>query len=97
MANVRNGNTYYIDTQYSSSEELAVKGLRVTDIIVTTTGTTASVILQDSSTANIKFRADEATSGVTTHFPLKSPIVFPNGIRPSTLTNCVVTVVFERL
>lgn len=94
MANVRNANSYYIDTQYSASEELAVKNIVVTCVVVTATAASGRIVLADSDTATTKLDLRVVTSGASQVFDFsESPIVFPNGIRPVTLTNAVATVI----
>jgi hypothetical protein len=99
LSNVRNGNTFFIDTQYSaSSDELVIAGVRVPYIIVSSSATTNQVILSDSVTGinKIKFQNIDNTgnAGDTRVFDFsENPILFPNGIRPTTLTKCVVTCV----
>jgi hypothetical protein len=97
MANVRSANTFYIDTQYSvAADELAVKNIRVLGVTVTATAASAIIVLADSSTATNKLDLRVATSGDSAHFDFSdSPVVFPNGIRPKTLTNALVTVIVE--
>lgn len=98
MANVRNANSFYIDTQYAvAADQLAVKGLSVTNILVTATAANGRVVLQDiTSTPTNKVDLRVATSGDTQNFEFSSQqLLFPNGIRPSTLTNAVVTVIFQ--
>lgn len=97
MANVRSSNTYHIDTQYSTSEELAEKSLSVTGIVMVSTGANAILVLSDSSTGTKKIELRLATSGETLHIPLDAgPIHFPNGIRPTTVTNCRATVILAK-
>lgn len=93
MANVRNSNTWYIDTAASS---LAIANLKVSYVIVTATAAAAILNLQDVTTTANKANLRVATSGdsVVFDFSLK-PLVFPNGILPSTVTNCVATCVLE--
>ena len=96
MANVRNSNTFYIDTQYSAaSDELAIKNIKVVYAIVTATAGNGRVVLGDSSVAT-KIDLREATSGATAYFDFSDkPLVFSTSIRPTTLTNAVVTLVIE--
>lgn len=96
MANVRNSNTFYIDTQYSSAaDELAVKNIKVVYAIVTATASSGRVVLGDSSIAT-KIDLREAVSGTTAYFDFSNkPLVFSTSIRPTTLSNAVVTLVIE--
>jgi hypothetical protein len=97
MANVRSANTFYIDTQYSTgSDELAIKNIRVLQITITATSANAVLLLADSTTGTKKLDLRVATSGASQIFDFSdSPVVFPNGIKPTTLTNAVATVVIE--
>lgn len=95
MANKRNANTYYIDKVFATNEELVEKNLLVTDIIVAATAANAILELSDSN-GDKKILVDVATNGDSIHLPLRTPIRFPTGIRPTTVTNCVATVIFEK-
>ncbi len=96
MANTRNANTFYIDTQYSvSADELAVKNVKVVSITVTATSSGGQVVLSDSN-GNAKIDLRVATSDETQQFVFnENPIVFPTGIRPTTLTDAIVTCVIQ--
>ena len=94
MANARAANTYYIDTQYSTNEELAGKNLKVLGVIMSSTNTNAVLVLTDSGTSKLDFRI--AASGESKHFDFsKSPILFSTSVRPTTLTNAKATVILE--
>jgi hypothetical protein len=97
VANVRNANTFYIDTQRSTAaDDLVVKNIKVTDVIVTVSAAGGQVILSDVSTTNVKLSLKVATDEETKHFKFHaSPILFPNGISATTLTNAVVTCVIQ--
>lgn len=93
MANIRNSNTFYID---GTAQTLDVKNIKVTHISLTATGANAVLVLKDVSTGNLKIDLRVATSGVTTVFPFETnPLVFPNGINPSTVTNAVATLMLQ--
>jgi len=96
MANKRNANTFYIDTQYSAAaDELAVKNVRVTHIIATSTGVNATCIIADSSVADkieIRIAADDTTQIFDF---ADNPIVFSTSIRPTTLTNMHLTCIIN--
>lgn len=89
MANRRNGNSFYIDTQYSAStDDLATPNIRVTQIVVSATAANAILVLSDPTTGDNKAEFRVATSGDSSRFPFyDNPLVFPNGIRVLTLTN----------
>lgn len=97
MANIRSSNTFYIDTQYSgASDELAVKNIRVLSVTVAAVAAPAQVILADSSTGTNKLDLRVAVADSTELFDFSdAPVVFPNGIRPKTLTDAIVTCVIE--
>lgn len=89
MANVRNSNTYLID---GTATTLAVSNILVTHITVTATSANAVLVLQDVTTNAKKIELRVATSGSTQVFDFAdNPIVFPNGVNPATVTNCVAT------
>lgn len=89
MANVRNANTYYIDTNATTLTE---KNIRVTHVTVTASGGAGRLVLSDISTAAPKVDLRVETDGHTEVFDFSdNPIVFPNGINPGTVTNCVAT------
>lgn len=96
MANVLNGNTWYVDTQYTSeADDLVRKQALVAYILVTATGANGKLVLADSSSnPAIKFDLRVPVSGTTEIFRFEAkPALFPNGIRALTLTNAVATVV----
>lgn len=95
MANVRNANTFYIDTA-GAGGQLAVKNIRVTHICLTgTTGATPYLLLRDITTTNNKVEVRTLTG--TSEFLDYSdhPIVFPNGILPQTVTDCTAVLSIE--
>lgn len=98
MANVRNANTFYVDTQSSSSaDDLLIQNIRVTRAFVTATSANAVITLQDAaSTPVTKITLDVATANSTSSYDFTPDgVVFPNGIKVSTLTNCVATLIIR--
>ena len=97
MANIRSGNSFYIDTQRASaSDDLLIKGIAVSTIVVTATAANGRLVLKDPATtpAN-KLDLRVATSGDSVLFDFNLiPVLFPNGLSATTLTNAVATVVF---
>ncbi len=94
MANTRAGNTYYIDTQYSSTEELAVKNLKVLGVVVTASAAGGNILLSDGSVSKLFLKV--ATDEDTSYFDFSnSPILFSTSIRPTTLSGAVATVIIE--
>lgn len=95
MANLRNSNSYYIDGTLST---LAVKNIKLTHLMVTSTSSTSELIIKDITTGATKLHIRLAgTDDLTTRFFdfSANPIVFPNGINPSTVTNCVATCLIQ--
>lgn len=93
MANVRKGDTWYIDTVYNSGTsstwlDVTGKNAVVTDIFVSSTNTAAQLVLSDSGTTKLDIRI--AADDTTQHFSGVN-IRFAGEIRPTTLTNCVAT------
>lgn len=98
MANVRSANSFYIDTQSSgASDNLEVKGVAIFYIAITATSANGRLVLQDTATVPVnKVDLRVPTSGNTEIFEFDmNPILFPNGIKPSTLTNAIATVIFK--
>jgi hypothetical protein len=98
VANVRNANTFYIDTQSAvDADNLIIKGLAVHYVSVTATAANGRLVLQDLTvTPATKVDLRVATSGDTEVFSFEmNPLLFPNGIKPSTLSNAVATVVYK--
>lgn len=97
MANVRSGNTFYIDTAHSTSaDDLLVKNIRAMYVVVTATSANAAVVLADASTSDKKCDLRIATSGNSQLFRFdNAPIVFANGIKVTTLTNAIATIVVD--
>jgi hypothetical protein len=101
MANVRSANTYYIDTAAvnageSTAGNLTSKNIRVLYVIITSTAAAASCILKDVSTDIFKaeFRVD--TAHKTEYYDFNDhPMVFPNGIYPQTVNDCIVTLIVQ--
>jgi hypothetical protein len=95
MANVRSGNTYYIDT---ASVSLEIPGVQVLGVILTGAGGAAELELADnvSGASYPKKLNAQAASGATIHLDLaNSPIVFPNGIRVVTATATKATLILK--
>ena len=93
MANIRNANTYYMDTTTAS---LTISNIKVLGVLVTATSANAILNLQDVTTSDNKMNLRVATSGDSKYFDFAdSPVVFPTGIKPSVVTNCVATAVIR--
>ena len=93
MANVRNGNTIFIDT---GSEDLTTTATRVYYITASATGANAILVLQDAGANVNKIRLAMPNDKETHIFDFSArPLYFPGGVAVSTLTNCNATLVAE--
>lgn len=92
MANVRSGNTHFVDSTGSLSQE---KNLRIGQVILTATSANAVIVLSDHAGTTKKLELRVAASGESRSFELPVPMIFPNGINVTTLTNCVATLVYN--
>jgi hypothetical protein len=92
MANVRNGNTVYVD----ATGDLTTTATRVYYIIMSATGNGAVIVLQDSAANVNKMRLSHPNDKETHVFDFTArPLYFPGGVAVSTLTNCNATIVAE--
>jgi hypothetical protein len=93
MANASAGNSSYVDTTgvigASSNEKVAY-------VVVSTTAANGVLTLQDNAASPVnKVTLKLAADGSSQLFDFsKNPIVFPNGVKASTVTDCVATVVY---
>jgi len=88
MANIRNANTFYVD----ATGNLTVPNIKVFYITITSTANSAVVVIKDVTTGALKFDLRIATAGDPVRLNYSdSPLVFPNGIDVTTLTNAIVT------
>lgn len=90
MANARSANIHYVDT----TGVLTTKRVFVAGVVVTATAASAIVNIQDSAGTNSLLNLRVATSGETEVFTFSAPLVFPNGIKVSTLTNAIASVIY---
>lgn len=103
MANVRNANTIFIDTASDSGNtsvgttgNFDIPNIKITGIVITSTGANATLVLKDVKTGATKIRVSLATSTESKQFLFEvDPLVFPNGIAPTTLTNAEVTLIVK--
>lgn len=96
MANVRNGNTFYVDSTSSGGTATSFineKQIKVSYIFFTTDNANDAFTINDlnPSTGNtagdLKITGKEATADDSVWYDFStSPMVFPNGIWISTLT-----------
>ena len=89
MANVRNGNSHYVD----STGTLTSVSTVVLKVFVTTTAANAVVVLQDTNASTNKIILKVAADGSTEEFELG--VSFPTGVKVATLTNAIMTVVYN--
>lgn len=101
MANVRNSNTIYIDsaaadTVAATEGNFAISNIKIKYMVISVTSSTPVFELKDVSTGKIKLRLtlQASTNPLYLDFS-RNPIVFPNGISPSTVTNTTATLVVE--
>jgi len=104
MANVRNSNTYFIDTASSggppaTTNILDVKNIKVIGINIRATAANAVFVISDNaSTQVIKWSAALAVDDTSQYDDLSdTPIIFPNGIAVTTLTNVVATLIVREM
>ena len=92
MANVRSGNTFYVD----SAGDLTTTGTRVYYILVSAINNGAVLILQDA-TSHVNVIRLAASNDKDTHLYDFSarPLFFPGGIEVDTITNMNATIVAE--
>jgi hypothetical protein len=91
MANVRSGNTYYIDT---ASVSLSEKNIAVVAAVVSGSGGAAILTLGDDvSGASYPNKITlQAPSGESAYFDFsQAPLLFSNGIRVKTVTTALAT------
>lgn len=92
MANVEQGNSYYIDT----TGALKNVNYRLSGVVLTPTSANAVLLLKDHGDSKNKMDLRAATSGESKFFDFSSqPVTFPNGIYVKTLTNCVALLIFK--
>ena len=102
MANVENSNTFFIDTVAAdavatTTGNLSGQNLRVAYIVVTATASPGILNLRDILTDVNKIELRVDTINTTERFNFaETPLVFPNGIHPETVTDCKATVVLKK-
>jgi len=93
MANVQNSNTIHLD----STGNIGDNNLKVTYVIITSTGAAPRIILRDGNTANdikLDIKLLPGNQSGKLNFA-EAPIVFPNGVNVGTITNCNVTLIVK--
>ena len=73
----------------------------VTQIIMTNTGSTATLVLKDGGNTNVAALplinlSTSEVSNNTTVFNFPTPVVFPNGIIISSITNCTAQIIYTK-
>jgi hypothetical protein len=93
MANVSAGNSSYVDATGVLKSD---KGTKVAYVVLTATAANAVLVLQDNAGTPVnKCNFKVATDGSSQTFDFSSnPIVFPNGVKASTVTNAIALVVY---
>lgn len=92
MANVRNGNTIFID----STGDLTITATRVYYVTITATAANASITLQDSGANVNKITVSTPTDDDTRILDFSTrPMFFPGGVSVSAIANCVATLITE--
>jgi hypothetical protein len=95
VANIRNGNTVYVDATGTAVDE---KNVRVVGIFITGAGGAATLVLgdNDSGASNPTKLDVRCPSGESNYLDFSSnPLIFPNGIQVKTLTTCVATLLLR--
>jgi hypothetical protein len=91
VANAQRGNSWYVD---STGTLTTNKNQIVKRVVITPTSANAVLVLQDDSTTTNKCDLRAATSGDSKDFDFGlAPLVFPGGIKVTTLTNCVALII----
>lgn len=89
MANVRNGNTFYVDTSSDSGTAASYideKNVKLVGLFADVNATTDTITISDKSASaasagSTKLYVDFATAKEVHYFSLAdNPIVFPNGV-----------------
>jgi hypothetical protein len=97
MANTKTGNVWYVDTAYSAATDDNTDNIVVGSVVLTTTAASGRIILKDPKTGAIKLDLKHPTDADSKHFDFSAnPIICPNGLRASTLTNAVATIILLR-
>lgn len=97
MANMRNANTFFIDTASSTAGgTLILKNVSIVYLVVNATADNSHIELFDVTTGADKIHIHVPIQDDSRYFDFsEAPILFPNGIDPQTVTNCVATCVIR--
>lgn len=91
---MNSNNTWYVDTAGNLGSD---KSVAVSYVIITATGASATAVLRDQQTGDLKLNLGVPTSGDMKIIDLsRNPIIFPNDIRVDSISNAVLTIVVSR-
>ena len=99
MANALNGNTFFVDTVGTLELGNAASNIKVIAILFTATATGGTMTIKDNASSGpiTKTVLSGPNDNETKFFDLSSsPLVFPNGITVTSVTNANATMVFTR-
>lgn len=91
MANVKHGNTIYID----ATGDVTSNKTHVYQVLVSATAANAQVVLGNIGASEKQLDLRVATDGDTKSFEFVVPVMFPDGVEVITLTNAIVTLVYN--
>jgi len=90
MANVRSGNSYFID----ATGNLSHPNIKVVYVVYRATNATNNVIIKDVTTGATKLDLSAVNANETFMLDFSEcPLLFPNGIDVTTATACKVTLI----
>jgi len=99
MANVRSGNSWYVDSTGDLGGTTSYQSVSVFSIALTKTsaGSTAELVLADKTTGVDKIRIVQGASDDTTEMYVfeNRPLLFTGGINVGTISTCVATIILE--
>lgn len=98
MANVKSGNTWYIDSTGSLvlTSVTTATAINLIYLVLTPTAANGRIVLEDDLTGSVKLDFRTGSELVTEVLDLSTyPITFSNGINVATLTNAVATLVIK--
>jgi hypothetical protein len=97
LANTKTGNVWYVDTAYAAATDDITDNIVVGSVVLTATAASARIVLKDPKTGVIKLDLRSPTDALSAHFDFSAnPISCPNGLRASTLTNAVASIILLR-
>ncbi len=97
MANTLSGNVWYVDTAYAAASDDITTNLIIGAIVLTVTGAGGRIVLSDPKTGATKLDLRIATDEQSELFDFSNtPIACPNGLRVTTLTTAVASIIGAR-